>query len=238
MISKLKRLLIMPWELLNLAKSTYLMILSYMPGEIGFRLRRFYWKKKLRYLGKNVLIDIGVYFQNPEFISIDDNCWLDKYVSILAGLDDSTREKILLKNKDYKGEPGVVHFGKNIHVAPGCIISGIGAGVYISDDCGFSSNCKLYAFSHHYRSRLNPGDATIHFGPMAAENRQCLIEGPIYIGANTGIALNSVILPGVSILQNCFVTINSVVHYGRYKNNSIISGNPANISDIRFKLNE
>jgi len=211
---------------------------TYMPGDLGYELRYNFWKRRLKFLGNRVKIDTGVYFQNPQFIYIGDNCWIDKNVMILAGLDNSEREKIVIRNKYYKGEPGVVHIGRNIHVGPGCIISGISAGVYISDECGFSANCKIYAFSHHYRSRENHGDSTMHFGPMVSQDRQCVVEGPIFLGENTGIALNAILLPGASIPENCFVAINSVVGPGRFSSNSIISGNPAKKIDNRFSLNE
>jgi len=224
--------------LLTFPKEFWLMIMTHLPGKLGLTLRTRHWKRRLKYLGHSVRIDTGVYFQKPEFISIDDNCWIDKGVMILAGLDKSNREKIVLKNRDFKGEPGVVHLGKNIHVGPGGIISGISAGIYVSDDCGFSANCKLFAFSHHYRSREHPENSEIHFGPMVPHDRQCLIEGPIFLGRNTGVALNAVILPGVSIPENCFVAVNSVVSKGRFKPNSIISGNPAKTTDNRFKLDD
>ncbi len=211
-------------------------LIIYWPGWAGRKIRYYWYRARLRYLGKNVIIDTGVCFQNPYFISIDDNCWIDKNVIILAGLDKSAREKVVLKNKEFKGVPGTVHIGKNVHIGPGCIISGISAGVYISDDCGFSANCKIYAFSHHYRSRKDPRNQKFHFGPMVPHNRQCLIEGPVYLGLNTGIALNSVILPGVSIPDNCFIAINSVVSLGKYSSNSIISGNPAHKIDDRFQI--
>lgn len=229
MIRKLKILLNLPLEI-------WQMIISYLPGQVGFILRYKFWKRRLKYLGKDVKIDTGVYFQNPNYISINDNCWIDKNVSILAGIDCSNREKIKLENKNFKEESGVVYIGKNVHIGLGCIISGISAGVYISDDCGFSANCKIYAFSHHYRSRKEPSNTAIHFGPMVSEDRQCLIEGPVYIGANTGAALNSIILPGVSIPENCFVAINSVVDLRRHVKNSILEGNPAKRSGDRFKL--
>lgn len=212
--------------------------ITYLPGDIGFILRYRFWKKKLKHLGKDVKIDIGVCFQNPDFISIDDNCWIDKNVTILAGMDKSKREKVYIDNKEFLGEPGVVFIGKNIHVGVGCIISGISAGVYISDDCGFSAGCKIYAFSHHYKSKMDPTNTNINFGTMVPHNRQCLIEGPVFIGCNTGFALNSIILPGVSISSNSFIAINSVVSKGgrQYEENSLIAGNPAKIVGRRFLL--
>lgn len=221
--------------LVELIKGTYTMVISYLPGQVGFLMRYRFWKGKLRYIGKNVKIDTGVYFQNPDFISIDDNCWIDKNVVILAGVDKSEREKFVRKNREFKGEPGVVRIGKNVHVGVGCIISGISAGVYISEDCTFSAYCKIYALSHHYRSAKDSSNTNISFGSMVSHDRQCLIEGSIFLGSNTGVALNAVILPGVSISEDCFVTINSVVHSGQYTSNSVISGNPAKKIDERFK---
>lgn len=210
-------------------------ITSYYPGDTGFLLRYWYWKKKLKFLGKNVKIDTGVYFQNPQFISIGDNCWIDKNVMILAGPDQSAREKFVLKNKNFKGQPGEVFIGKNVHVGPHSIISGISAGVYIADECGFSANCKVYSLSHHYRSKKDPENMTFHFGPRVSHDRQCLVEGPVNLGFNSGVALNSIIFPGVSIGDNCFVAVNSVVHKGTFSNNSMISGNPAKKTGDRFK---
>ncbi len=224
--------------LLKLPFSVYLMIITHLPGPAGFALRYKYWKKRLKFLGEKVRIDTGVYFQNPEFIEIDENTWIDKNVSILAGLDRSSREKILHANAEYKGEAGVVHVGKNVHVGVGCILSGISAGIYLSDDCCLSAGCKLYAFTHHYVSPKNPANQNVHFGSMASANRQVLIEGPIMIGTNTGLALHCIVLPGAAIGQNSFVSIGSVVYPGRYQNNSVLKGHPAQAVKRRFTTSE
>ncbi len=227
MMRRLKVILTFPGAIL-------LMFVTHLPGEAGIILRRIYWKRKLLFLGARVRIDPGIYFQHPEFIRLEDGAWIDRGVMILAGPDSSDRERIRLPNPQFVGEPGVVRIGKNVHVAPGCLISGISAGVYIADDCGFSAGCKIYAFSHHFRSKKHPEDARYHFGPGVADDRQCLVEGPVQLGENTGLALNVVILPGVSIPENCFVTIGSVVHRGRFSPNSMLSGNPAKPVGPRF----
>jgi len=210
------------------------MIICYFPGAIGVVLRYRFWKKRLKFVGRDVRIDPGVYFQNPTYISIDDHSWIDRNVMILAGLDPSSREKVHRKNKNYQGDPGIVHIGKNVHIGPSCIISGISAGVFIDDNCGLAAGCKVYAFSHHYRSKKNPHDPNVCFTPRVDHSKQCLIEGPIHIGRNTGIALNAVVLPGVSLLENSFVGINSVVSARTYKANSILAGNPAKEVGERF----
>ncbi len=224
--------------MLKLPPGVWQMIVADFPGTAGFSLRYNFWKKRLRNLGVNVKIDTGVYFQNPDYISIDDNCWIDKNTVVLAGPDNSSREKILKKNDGFKGDPGVVRIGKNVHIGIGCVISGISAGVDISDDCCLSAHCKVYAFSHHYRSVKDNTRNDIHFGSMGSHGRQCLVEGPVSLGENTGVALNSVILPGANIGKNCFVAINSVVHAGNHENNSVLAGDPAAKVDSRFKTDE
>ncbi len=223
----------------KLIKSIFLMIVIYLPGPSGVWLRYRFWRKRLKKIGERVRIDEGVYFENPGYIELEDNCWIDRNVIILAGKDRFGREKYKIENPDYKGEPGVVHVGRNVHIAPNCIISGISMGVYISDDCGIAADCKIYAFSHHYRSMKNPTDTNIYFSPLVPVDRQCIIEGSIFIGRNVGIALNSIILPGVSLPENCFVMINSVL-YGRtkYKENSIISEHLPKKIGKRFLVDE
>lgn len=224
---KLKLLIGFPYDIWN-------MLVTYCPGEIGYILRRRFWKKKLKYLGKDVKIDVGVYFQNPSYIAIDDNSWIDRNVIILAGLDASKREKIVKRNSLYKGEPGVVYIGKGCHIGIGCILSGISAGIYISDNCGIAAHGKIYSFSHHYRSRKDP-KRLILTSPMAPDEKQCLIEGAIYFGFNVGVALNCTILPGVALEDNAGVFPNSVVFLGRYPESILISGNPAKKVGFRRK---
>jgi acetyltransferase-like isoleucine patch superfamily enzyme len=231
LIKKLKNLLKVPADV-------YVMLITFLPGSVGFYLRFRYWRDRLRFIGEKVRIDTGVYFQNPDFIEISENCWIDKNVHILAGLDRSNREKIILANAEYKGPPGVVHIGKNVHLGVGCILSGISAGIFISDDCCLSAGCKLYAFSHHYLSPKDPSNQDVHFGSMASPNRQVIMEGAIVIGTNTGLALNCVVLPGTAISQNSFVSIGSVVHHGYYDKNSLIKGHPAEKIANRFKTGE
>lgn len=211
----------------------FVLLIIFWPGLLGVKLRYYYYKKKLIYLGKNVKIDVGVYFQNPRFISIGDNCWIDRGVVILAGRDKSSREKIYLKGNYYSEKPGMVCIGKNVHISIGCIISGIEGGVIIKDNSGLSADSKVYAFTHHYRSRKTPSNKKICFGPLVDHSKQCLIVGPIVIEENVGIALNAILLPGTHINCGSFVTINSVVS-GRFNENSIISGNPAEVIAKRF----
>jgi acetyltransferase-like isoleucine patch superfamily enzyme len=59
------------------------------------------------------------------------------------------------------------------------------------------------------------------------------ILGPIFIGTNVFVGLNTILLPGTKIGDNVIVGAGSVVR-GTVPDNSVISGNPATIiADIR-----
>jgi acetyltransferase-like isoleucine patch superfamily enzyme len=236
----LKKIRLFFVELLKFPGNFYCCAIANFPGVSGMILRRHYWRRKLKFLGTNVNIGMGVYFQNPEYIMLGDNSWIDKNVIILAGEDGTERKKVIVSNKNLAQlcPIGGVYIGKNVHVAPNCIISGISAGVYISDDCAMAADCKIYAFTNHYalREHIEKGVLT-HSGLNYSPERQCLIVGGVYIGENTGIALNAVILPGSSILKNSFVKINSVVMPGsKFSENSLISGDPALCIGKRFNF--
>jgi len=110
------------------ASDLYLMLVTYLPGRTGQRLRNHYWKRRLRHLGQDVRIDQGVQILNPKFVSIGDRSWIDRDVTILAGPDLSSRERTVIANADYPGDPGVVHIGKCVHIGVASILSGISAG--------------------------------------------------------------------------------------------------------------
>lgn len=218
---------------LNVPVDLLQMVFSDVPGPLGQRLRYWLWKRRLKFLGKGVIISEGVYFQNPQYISIDDNCWIDRGVMILAGPDRSARPRRLIPNREFQLERGHVHIGKRVHVGPFAIISGIG-GVHISDDCGLASGFRAYSFTHHFRSDDNPSDRSVHFSPLVDHSSQYMIEGPIFLDANVGAALNVVILPGVSIGEDSFINIGSVVTTS-IEPNSLISGYPAKRIRERYK---
>ncbi len=222
----------------ELLQALWPMVVSNLPGPIGYDLRYRYWKPRLKHLGVGVILEPGVFFQEPTRISIGDHSWIDRGVIVLAGVDASAREKIELKNEAFRGEPGAVHIGSYVHIAPHCIISGISGGVFISDYCTLSANSKVYALTHHYRSGRDPRKPNVHFGSMGPDEEQCLLQGPVQIGRNTGVALNSVILPGVSLPEDCFVSINSVVSRHPFRKNTIIGGNPARSGEPRYLADE
>jgi acetyltransferase-like isoleucine patch superfamily enzyme len=219
---------------LNVFDSVWLWMIQDMPGPLGFRLRAGYWKRRLKHLGSDTRIDCDVYFQSPELVSIENNCWIDRGVMILAGRDRSSRRIRRIEARSLTRE-GEVHIGRNVHIGASSIISGIEAGVHIGDDCTFSPGVKVYAFSHHFRFEDDPADRSCSFGSMVEPQRQSMVCGPVSLEGNTGVAINAVILPGVWIGRDSFVGIGSVVKSGTYEENSLLSGSPALRAGARFR---
>jgi acetyltransferase-like isoleucine patch superfamily enzyme len=216
-------------------KDLHLGLIQNIPGSFGYELRYNYYKKRLKYLGNDVRIDVNVLIDRPEYVSINDRCAIDRGTIILAGPDSTDREKTLLENHPYAGSPGEVIIGRGVHISPYCIVSGKSGGICIGDYSGLSAKVTIHSFSNHYRSNKNKSDTGICFTPLVEQNKQAMISGPVVLAENVGVALNAVILPGTFIAKNSFVSINSVVLPGsRFSENTIIGGNPAKAIGRRF----
>jgi acetyltransferase-like isoleucine patch superfamily enzyme len=196
----------------------------YFPGPLGFKFRYRFFKRKLKFLGKGVRIESGVYFQNPRFISIDDNAWIDRNATILAGPPGSERITYLKSNPDFKLSTGEVYIGKYSHIAPNCVLSGIG-GLQIGRNCGIASNSTVYSFSHHYKNLNDKNDKWQYsFTPLARSDQQSMILGPVVIEDYCAIGLNSTILPGATLKKGTWVGSGSVISE-RFEEQTLVLSN-------------
>jgi acetyltransferase-like isoleucine patch superfamily enzyme len=204
-------------------------LLGPIAGGLGRRLRYAYFKRRLKYLGKGAVIDVGVRIINPQFVSIGDHTWIDNYVVILAGPPAEGGGPMKRKpNPHYAHCEGEVVIGCHCHIAMFVVLQGHG-GLSIGDNSGVASGCLLYSLSHHYDNPNDRNDKTIYkFSPMAADAEQSLIVSPVVMERNTALGLNSVILPGGVIREGSWVGVNSLV-LGEIPPFSIASGSPAKV---------
>lgn len=220
----MKRLLRKVKALATLPMETWQLFVTCLPGPIGINLRRRFWKKRLGFLGKSVRIDVNVYFQNPQFIVIGDNCWIDRNVAILAGGPGSERITFVKSNSGYKGKAGEVTIGKNTHIAPNCVLSGI-AGIHIGQNCGIAANSSIYSFSHHYRNLADRDDTYQYsFTPMARLDQQAMILGAVVIEDFCAVGLHSVILPGSTLMRGTWIASGSIVS-GKHPQQTLVFHN-------------
>lgn len=183
-----------------------------LPGPVGDRLRYHFWKRRLAFLGKGARISEGVIIEEPATVYIGERSWIDRYVIILSGeMVDDPRQTHIRENERYTGRTGHIRIGKECHIAPHSLISGLG-GLSIGDRTGIASGAKVYTLSHHYRDPDAPERKEAYsFTPMTAPEGQMMISGPVTIGNDCAVGLNAVILPGVDIGDGSWIGAGEVV---------------------------
>ena len=161
-------------------------ILRNLPGALGFKARQIYYKIRLKKVGKNVLIDIGVVFSGHKNICLDDFCYIDKYCLLNA--------------------VSSIEIGKRTHVSSFCILhAGINAPIKIGNYVGIAANSKMHSSSESIEKNKRMS------GPMVPLAQKNLKYGPITIKDEAFIGLNSIILPNVEIGYGSITLPNSVI---------------------------
>lgn len=200
-------------------------VITDWPGRSGRALRRAYWSRRLRHLGERVAIDEGVSIQNPAWVSIGADTWVDRGVILIGGPPREGREVRVLENDAYRGAPGELTIGSRCHIAAGVLISGIG-GVQVGDGVTISAGSLVYSLSHHYRSFERPHDRSIGFGSMIEDERQSLVQGPVVLDDDVGVGAGCLILPGSHLATSAFILPHAVVG-GTVAPARLAGGNPA-----------
>lgn len=167
-------------------KDPILYIIRNYPGAIGIKMREIYYRKKLKKMGRCVILDEGVRIDGPENISISDFVWIDKNVHLFAAW-------------------GAISIGRRVHIAENVKISG-GGGVTVGDYAAIARGASIYSHSETIvgGKRLS--------GPMIPEHQKGMKTAPIKISKDAVIGVNAVILPGVTIGEGAIVGANSMVN--------------------------
>jgi acetyltransferase-like isoleucine patch superfamily enzyme len=232
--SFLGRLLRLPRVLAGDAADLVEALVRHWPGSLGYGLRTRYYRKRLKHLGKGVVIDPGVRFLGLKHISIGDGTHIYFECIICAGPAAPNQAEVRrLSNEHFAGADGEVHIGRGVHMAAGCYILGNG-GVQIGDYCGLAGGTRILSMTYHYASFADRSRRDVYFGIEGGTSHACYLFGPVVLGDNVGVASNVVLLPGATVCNDSFVTIGSVVHPGVIPPNSIASGNPAALVKQRF----
>lgn len=211
-------------------------IIIYFPGSTGRRVRYFYYKKKFKSCGKNVLIDEGVIIHDPEWITIGDNVWISKYCILIAGPLNPNRKILkIIKNENFKGKNGELILENGIHIGNYNILQAHG-GIHICNNVTTSSGVKIYSSSNCPLDDNNPEMVTYANCMVNELDKVPYIISPIVIEEGGWIALDGIVLGG-TIGKYSFIISNSMVLRDIPKN-SIASGSPAKRIRERFKLKE
>ena len=168
---------------------------TFSRGAIGFFLRGAYYKSRLRRMGKNVFIDVGVTIWTPENVEIDDGSHIDTNVTILGGSRDH----------------GYVQIGKYVHVASNCMLAGRG-GIKVGDYAAIAAGSNIYSGSNYYENPQDKAGRLLSMSGVAPLDMQYVIEEPVVIEDYAFISLNSTVLPGVKVGKAAVIGAHSLVN--------------------------
>jgi acetyltransferase-like isoleucine patch superfamily enzyme len=148
-------------------------------------------------LGKNVKISSKASIYNADAIEIGDNSRIDDFCII----------------------SGKVTIGRNVHVAPHCLVAGGELGITLEDFSGLAYFVQVFSQSDDYsgRTMTNP---TV---PALFKKEK---KSAVHIGRHVIVGASSVIFPGVKVSEGCSVGAMSLVHKST-EPWGIYVGNPA-----------
>ena len=162
------------------------LLTTYMPGPAGYAIRRILYRQKLKSLGKNCILDVGLRVTGAKNISIGEYTWIDAYTSLNALF-------------------GPISIGKRIHISPLCVISAGPEGVELQDYVGLSTGCHIYGHTEM------PKDGKRMSGPMIPWRYKAFGHGRVVLEKDSFLGVYCVVLPGVTIGEGAVVGAGSVV---------------------------
>lgn len=220
-------------KLKNLIFSIIEFLIMHIPGGLGQKIRYIYYSRRFAKCGKNVRIDVGVIFQNPENIYVGSDVYFFPYSILTAKpLKENFENRILKKrqNINFNQEPGSINIGNQTSIGAYNIIQGYG-GVIIGDKVTTSARVNVYSFSHTPYDESDRSKIT--YANALVDNSISCIQSPIVIEDGVWLGLSVTVFAG-TIGENSFISSFSSVN-SDIKKNVIAKGNPASETSKRFK---
>ena len=134
-------------------------------------------------VGLNVKISDKASIYNPAEIEIGDNSRIDDFCVI----------------------SGKLKIGRNVHIAPHCLVAGGEQGIEMDDFSGLAYFAQVFSQSDDYsgRTMTNP---TV---PLEFKKE---FKSPIHIGRHVIIGAGSIVFPGVVLAEGCSVGAMTLVN--------------------------
>jgi len=162
------------------------LLITHMPGPLGYGMRRFLLGRTLQKVGKNCIFDVGLRIVGSRNISIGEYTWIDAYTSLGALF-------------------GPISIGKRIHIAPFSIINAGIEGVEIEDYVGIGAGSQIYGHSEM------PKEGKRMSGPMIPWRHKAYTSGKIILKKDCFLGSRSIILPGVTVGEGAVIGAGSVI---------------------------
>lgn len=173
------------------------------------KVKLYFLKRHLKAVGKNFYMAFPYdSICGLKYISIGDNCYIQKNC-FLGAFDHWEKDTF---NPEIK-------IGNNFHMNFNCQITAINK-IVIGDNVLIGSRVYIMDYLH--------GKVTKEEINIPPVKRSLFSKGPVIIGNNVWIGSGVIILPNVTIGDNCIIGANSVVTKS-FEKNSVIAGNPARL---------
>jgi acetyltransferase-like isoleucine patch superfamily enzyme len=158
-------------------------------------------------IGRSVRVSDKASIYNPELIEIGDFSRIDDFCVI----------------------SGNVWIGRNVHIAPLCLVAGGEKGIVFGDFSGLAYHVQVFTQSDDYTGASLTN-------PTVPSRFKKVAKSPVCIGRHVIVGAGSVIFPGVVLAEGCSVGALTLVNRST-EPWGIYAGNPAQrIKDRKREL--
>jgi acetyltransferase-like isoleucine patch superfamily enzyme len=150
-----------------------------------------------KYVGKNVKISTKASIYNCDQIEIDDNSRIDDFCVV----------------------SGKIKIGRNVHIAPFCLVAGGEKGIIFEDFSGLAYQVQVFTQSDDYSGKTLTN-------PTVPDKYKKELKKKVVIGKHSIVGAGSIIMPGVTLAEGTSIGAQSLVRK-KTEEWSIYLGNPA-----------
>jgi acetyltransferase-like isoleucine patch superfamily enzyme len=176
-----------------------------VPGALGFWLRKMFFPRLLKKVGKGVVFGRNITFRHPHKIEIGANTFIDDYAVL-----------------DAKGEANEgIRIGANAYIGRNTVLSCKEGSIILDDYCNISANCSLlseteirlgrYSFLAGECYLVAGGNHAIADTSRPIMFQPSLAKGGIRIGEDVWLGAGVIILDGVTIGRGSVIGAGAVV---------------------------
>jgi len=181
------------------------LLFSGLPGALGFFLRKVFYPRLFKKVGKGVVFGRGITLRHPKKIIIGDNTFIDDNVVL-----------------DAKGEENEgILVGSNAFIGRNTILSCKEGSIYLDDYCNVSANCHLlseteirlgkYVFLAGQCYLVAGGNHSFEDTTIPIMLQPSYSKGGITIGEDVWLGAGVIVLDGSGIGRGTIVGAGSVV---------------------------
>ena len=189
-------------------------------SEYAQKVRTEYYKRKLKYMGENVCIGVGVKIENPELITIMDNVKICDGATLIArpeseiyiGKNTVINDRVYL---DTEQKGGYIHIENDVYIGTGTTLFGH-RGLEIGDHVLMAQNITLTPYSHKF------ADPETNIIKQGGHSKKVVIGRDSYIGMGVCIMYSGDIGEG-SVIAAGAVVVKPIPPY------SVAVGCPAKV---------